>query len=142
LEQQEKFAYTMSFCERLDKAKIKMHVFSDFAPADTAEKAIENLASLLRGSLPFKQLLAQDCVARLTKIELMSNAKRVFMLPALEDTESLTVVPWMKKEKLTVHWGWMGFEHVDRDLLGALVKTFPEQKQIFKGKFLEDAMGL
>lgn len=142
MEQQKKFAYTMSFCERLDKAKIKMHVFSDFAPADTTEKAIENLASLLRGSLPFKQLLAQGCVARLTKIELMSNAKRLFILPALEDSESLTGVPWGKKDNLSVHWGWMGFDEVDKALLDALVKTFPEQKQIFKGKALEDALGL
>jgi hypothetical protein len=137
-----KFGYKMSFCEQVDKTKMQMHHFSGFAPAQTASEAVAHLANLLNGTLPFKHLLEKGCVARLTKIDLFGGDSLIFRLHALEGSVNLAGIPWWKKSTLEVHWGWMDFDNVDREMLDALVATFPEQQRIFKGKFLEEALGL
>jgi hypothetical protein len=140
------FGYILAFNERLSGVGnlIKHHYVYDFAAAQTAEEAVDNLAKVLEGSIPFKQDLDKGLrdKTKLVSLELMGDGKKLFKLHSIEGTESLFGLPWFKKPSLSVHWGWMEFERVDRNLLDALVKTFPEQKQIFKGKFLEDALGL
>jgi hypothetical protein len=139
-----KFSYNLTFHDALEGSRKvhKRHDVFDFAPAQTAEEAVKNLAKVLDGSMPFKLDLAKGVKANLTCIQLMGDGKELFKLHATEGTESLFGLPWFKKPTASVHWGWMDFDNVSREIFDALVKTFPEQKKIFKGKFLEDALAL
>jgi hypothetical protein len=139
-----KFSYKLTFHDELEGSRglHKRHCVFDFAPAQTAEEAVENLAKVLGGSMPFKHGLAKGVKAKLVSLELMSAGTALFRLHAVEGTESLFGLPWFKKPTVSVHWGWMDFDSVSREVFDALVKTFPAQKKIFKGKLLEEAMGL
>jgi hypothetical protein len=139
-----KFCYKLTFTEqlKLESQVINHHYVDDFAAAQTAEEAVANLAKVLDGSMPFKRGLEKGVGAKLTSLQLMSDGKEVFKLYSVEGTESLFGLPWFKKPTVSVHWGWMEFKSVNREIFDALVKTFPEQQRIFKGKFLEDALGL
>lgn len=139
-----RFSYKLTFRDELEGSRRlhKHHEVFDFAPAQTVEEAVENLAKVLDGSMLFKQGLAKGVRANLVSIQLMSADQELFKLHSIESTESLFGLPWFKKTTVSVHWGWADFDNVSRELFDALAKTFPEQKKIFKGKFLEEALGL
>lgn len=138
-----RFGYKMVFHDRNKDLTINWYNFPDFAPADTAAEAIGNLAKILNRSIPFKQLLEEGSEAILTRIELFEGEKKLFRINNIDDPQSLANMPWFNvKEKMLVAWRTMVFDDVNRELLDALVTAFPEQKQIFKGKFLEDGLGL
>jgi hypothetical protein len=130
-----KFDFKMWFHDRNANWTINWYDFPGFSPADTAEEAIGNLAKILEGSIPYRHLLDKGHKAILSKIELFGEGKRLFRINGIEE-KMLGTPSKAAQWKITV------FDDVNRELLDALVKTFPEQKQIFKGKFLEDALGL
>lgn len=125
----------MWFHDRNANWTINWYDFSGFAPADTAEEAIGNLEKILKGLTPYKHLLNKDHKAPLTKIELFGNGKRLFRINGIDEKQLGT-------PSKAAQWQITVFDDVSREILNELVKTFPEQKQIFKGKFLEDALGL
>lgn len=131
-----KFVFKMHFVHKgLTKNSMSRYIFKDFSPSDTATEAIGNLAGFIDGSMPFRQLLEGKIEAKLEKIELFCDGKQLFRIIGIEDRLE-------KTPALRVPWMMMDFDSVNRELFDALVQTFPEQKKIFRGKFLEDALGL
>jgi hypothetical protein len=142
-EAKRRFGYKIVFHDRNKDMTINWYNFPDFAPADTAEEAIENLAGILDKSIPFEQLIEEGSKAKLTRIELFDGDKKLFRINGINDAESIRKTPGFNvKDNVHVMWRYMVFDDVSRDVLDALLVTFPEQKQIFKCKFLENAMGL
>jgi hypothetical protein len=141
--EQKRFGYKIWFYDRNKDLTINYYDFPEFAPAGTASEAIGNLAKIMNRSIPLQQLLEEGCEAKLHRIELFEGDRRLFRVNNIDDPQSLANMPWFNvKENMLVAWRTMVFDDVNRELLDALVTTFPEQKQIFKGKFLEDALGL
>jgi hypothetical protein len=139
-----KFSYRLSFFERLNLEGhvINHHYVDDFAAAKTVDEAVGHLAKVLDGSISFKRGLKKGVDAKLISIQLMSGDKELLKLHTTEGTESVFGLPWFKKPTVSVQWGKTDFSEVNRELLDALVKTFPERELVFKGKALYDAMGL
>lgn len=135
-----KFGFTIWFHDRNKNLTINWYDFPEFACADTAGEAMANLVDILDGSIPLWQLPDKGSKAELTRIELHGDGKRLFRLNGLKEVKN-QAQPWLKTI-VTVQWKYTVFDDVNRELLDALVQTFPEQQRIFKGKFLEDALGL
>lgn len=133
--EKKKFGYKMWFHDRNANWTINWYDFANFAPADTAEEATGNLAKILDGSIPYKGLLEKGQKAQLTKIELFGDGKRLFRVNGIEEK-------LIGRSSKAVQWKYMVFDDVNRELMDALVKTFPEEMRIFKGKALDDALGL
>jgi hypothetical protein len=130
-----KFGYTMIFRSfNAEKNMSGWEQYAYFASADTAIDAISNLSKIFDGSIPYRQLLGEGSRAKLTVIELISDGEKLITLRCTEDTE--------KKLRARAQWSLMRFDDVNKELLDALIQTFPEQKQFFKGKHLEGALGL
>jgi hypothetical protein len=130
-----KFGYTMIFRSfNAEKNMSGWEQYAYFASADTAIEVISNLSKIFDGSIPYRQLLGEGSRAKLTVIELISDSGKLITLLCNEDTE--------KKLPARAQWSLMRFDDVNKELLDALIQTFPEQKQFFKGKHLEGALGL
>jgi hypothetical protein len=128
------FGYKLSFRQKLEGNAYTTATVSRFACAKTAEGAIGNLEKILDGSMPYKQVLGNTSVgSHLFMIELMDLSRnKLVKLHVFKNG----------KEKLKVNWRMAKFHDVDAVLWDALIKTFPEQKHLFKGKMLEEALGL
>ena len=142
--EQKKYGYNLVFCEkRKDQAsdwKNLVHV----AAADTAEEAIENLLKLLMGSTALKDMFDICSTVLLTKFELVSNGKKLISFDTSKMGSVMDNVANILIRGVMVGDPWKNivFDNVNRELLNALVKTFPDQKQFFKGKVLECSLGL
>lgn len=142
--EQKKYVYNLVFCEKLKDQSAAWKDFANFAAADTAEEAIENLLKLLRGSTPLKDIFDKSSTVLLTKFELIGNGKKLLsfdtskMGSVVDNVANLLVSGVMAGEP----WKNIVFHNVNREMLDALVKTFPGQKQLFKAKILEDSLGL
>lgn len=127
------FGYKLSFRQKLGGNGYTTVAVSRFAPARTADEAIENLAKILNGSIPFRQISKISTDANLFKLELMDiSGKNLITLHVSKSG----------LKNLRINWRMAAFHEVDAALWDALIKTFPEQKHLFKGKVLEEAMGL
>jgi hypothetical protein len=132
---EKKFGYRMLFRNfDQDKNSSSWKYFTNFACADTAGEVIANLAKIFDGSIPYRQLLGEGSEAKLRVIELRSDDRILITIQCVENTE--------KKTPARAQWSSMVFDEVNQELLDALMGTFPEQRQIFKGKRLESALGL
>jgi hypothetical protein len=140
---QKKFGYNLTFCEKQADQQFGWKDFSHFAAADTAEEAIVNLRELLQGSTPLNQSFANSMNVRLTKFELVGGGKRLLHFDVgTGDTDRMAWLLLGVGGMLGDPWKSLVFDNVNRELLAALMTTFPAQKQHFKGKHLEDSLGL
>jgi hypothetical protein len=141
--EQKRFGFNLVFCE-LKGSDVSWKDFSNFAPADTAEEAVENLAKLLIGSTALKDQFSDVNDVRISKFELTGNGKRLlsFEVGNGRDPDRLAWLILGVGGMLGDPWKSMVFDDVNRELLDALIRRFPAQKQVFKGKVIEDALGL
>jgi hypothetical protein len=143
-QEQKKFYYNLIFCEMGKSQVPQWNNFTNVSPADTAEEAIGNLLGLMRGETKLKDMFANSKNLRMTKFELVCDGKKVLsfdvnrMGSVVDNIASLLVHGVMAGDP----WKYIVFDNVNRELLDALVKTFPDQKQAFKAKALESALGL
>jgi hypothetical protein len=141
--EQKRFGYNLVFCEQSKGQNAAWKYFGSFAAADTAEEAIENLAKILSGSTSLKQQFEEGSNAILTKFELESDGKKLLSFNVgLGDPGKMAWLFLGHGGMLGDPWKRIVFDNVNRDLLDALVKNFPAQKQFFKGKALEESLGL
>jgi hypothetical protein len=142
--QQKKYGYNLIFCEQRKDQTYHWKDITNFAAADTAEEAVENLLKLMRGSTELKDMFKTNATVLLTKFELIGSGKKLL---SFETRRMGTVVDNLANILISGSmvgdpWKNIVFDYVDRELLSALVKTFPDQKQFFKGKVLEGSLGL
>jgi hypothetical protein len=123
-----KFSFNLNFKGDVDPSQL--FYIRGFAEASTPEEAILNLAQILDGTRHYKQLGGKGYT--LDSLALVSTGrKRVISFKA-----------HVEMTKVSVNWGTARYDFVETAFWDALMKTFPEQTQIFKGKILEEAMGL
>lgn len=141
--QQKQFGFNLVFCE-IKGGGVNWKDFSHFEPADTAEEAVENLAKLLSGSTALKEQFSNALDMRVSKFELTSNDKRLlsFEVGKTQDKDRLAWLLLGVGGALGDPWKSIVFDNVNRELLDALIKTFPAQRQVFKAKLIEDSLGL
>jgi hypothetical protein len=127
------FGYKLSLRQKIEGNAYTTVTVSRFACAKTAEEAIENLAKILNGSIPFMDIPGINTDAFLFKLDLMnSSGKNLITLR----------VSTSRENKLSINWKASTFHDVDAKISRALITSFPRQKHLFKGKMLEEALGL
>jgi hypothetical protein len=131
--QDQNFGYKLSFRQKLEGDAYTTVTVSRFASSKTAEEAIENLVKILNGLIPVRHIPGINAGANLFKLELFDIYRKNLM--TLHVSRS-------GQKCFRVNWRLAVFHDVDAALWDALIKTFSEQKNQFKGHILEEALGI
>jgi hypothetical protein len=131
--QDQNFGYKLSFRQKLEGDAYTTVTVSRFASAKTPEEAIDNLEKILNGLIPVRHISGINAGDNLFKLDLMYIHQKNLMT---------LHVSRIGEKCFKVNWRMAVFHDVDAALWGALIKTFPEQKNLFKGNMLEEAMGI
>jgi hypothetical protein len=127
------FSFKLMFKQTYEGNSTRFGAISKFATAKTVDEAIGNLAKILNGSIPYQSDKDYVVGDKLLSIDLFGPSRRIVLgFEGVDETKNGVIVNWSRAR----------YKDVNREMFAALMEHFPEQKQFFKGKELEDAMGL